>query len=88
MFTQSHNFYPLINGQVSRPEQKFFHDTNRCVKISNVLVLNSSAHVWLPTQATAQAYKNMATTKEIANYIATTRQGDKAKAITQLVLGV
>ena len=30
----------------------------------------------------------MATTKEMANYIATTRQGDKEKAITELVLGV
>ena len=30
----------------------------------------------------------MATTKEMAIYIATTRQGDKEKAITELVLGV
>ena len=28
------------------------------------------------------------TTKEVANYIATTRQRDKEKAITELVLGV
>ena len=34
---------------------------------------NYSVHVWLPTYTTAQAYKNMATMKEMANYIATTR---------------
>ena len=35
-----------------------------------------------------QAYKNMATTKERATYIATTRQRDKEIAKTKLVQGV
>ena len=39
-------------------------------------------------KTTAQANKNIATMKEMANYIATTRQGDKENAITELVLGV
>ena len=32
--------------------------------------------------------KNMATTKEMASYIGTTRQRDKEKAIQEFVLGV
>ena len=40
-------------------------------------ILNYSANAWLPAQTTAQAYKIMATSKEMAIYIATTRQRDK-----------
>ena len=51
------------------------------------LFLNYSAHVWLPTYSTVQAYKNMATMKEMAIYIATTGQRGKENAMTELVLG-
>ena len=53
-------------------------------------ILNYSAHAWLSTYTTAQANKNMATSKEIATYIATTRvrQRDEEIAITKLVHGV
>ena len=90
MFTQSHKFYPFIKGQVF-VLSKFFHDTKRCVKISHVALVFKWLCACLASNINycAGLYKkNMATTKEMVNYIATTIQGDKEKAITELVLGV
>ena len=42
-------------------------------------ILNYFAHAWLPTKTTMQAYINMATTKEMATYITTTRQRETKK---------
>ena len=53
-----------------------------------VLFLNYSVHVGFQHKLLRRIIKNMTTTKEMANYIATTRKRNKETTITKLVLSV
>ena len=38
LFTQSHNFYSLINGYSFLVLSNLFHNTNRCVNLSQIVL--------------------------------------------------
>ena len=60
---------------------KTLQNTNRCafhMLYLFFLLYSYPVHVWIPTETTVHAYKNMATTKDMAKYIATTNSHNRA----------